>query len=804
MTLTGSKNIFFILAFSFAATILRAQTITLPNGWKLSPAGNTVELNSDLPLNMAVSPDGKYIAITNNGVSTQSIQLVSTAQQKVLFAREVGKSWLGLKFSRNSKKLYASGGNDNKILVYNVAGDTLALGDSFVLGAPWPVKISPTGLDIDEKKNRLYVVTKENNSLYVVDLTTKKIISQLQLSSEGYTCLLSPDRNSVYISLWGGGQLLKYDVARNSITDSVYTGRNTNDICQTTNGKYLFAANAVDNSVSVIDAHTFKAIETLNAALFPDAPAGSTTNSVALSNDDGLLYIANADNNCLAVFDVSKPGKSFSRGFIPTGWYPTCVRTDRGHVYVLNGKGNHSLPNPGGPQPVKKGEKDNYKKANKKNDQYIGGLFKGSMTVIDLSKKNSPEEWTKQVYANSPYSKEKENNPEGEAGNPIPMRRGNASPVKHVFYIMKENRTYDQVLSDIKEGNGDTSLLLFGNRVTPNQHALATQFVLLDNFYVDAEVSADGHNWSMAAYANDFVEKTWPTNYGGRGGNYDFAANKKAATPRNGFLWDYALRNGISFRDYGEFTDDDGTVYLPDLQKHMCPGYPGWNLKIKDVDREKIWEHDFDSLLTVNHVPALSIIYLPSDHTAGLNKKNHTPNAYVADNDQAVGRVIEHLSHSSAWESSAVFILEDDAQNGPDHVDAHRSIAFVAGPYVKRNYADHTMYSTSSMLRTIELILGLQPMSQYDAGATSMYRCFTPAANATPFNHIPENIDLDEYNASVKELDKQSESMDFSHPDRIPDLELSILLWKGIKGSIPYPGTKRAAFVSVHKDGDDD
>ena len=797
------KSILFVVMCVIAG-LLHAQTTLLPNGWKLSPAGKTINLESDLPLNMAISPNGKYIAVTNNGVGDQTIQLVSAHKRKLLSTIPIAKSWLGLKFSKDGKYLYASGGNDNRILIYRVAKNTLSLADSIVLGEPWPVKISPTGIDIDEARQKLYVVTKENNSLYIVDLASRKTVNIVQLSAEGYTCLLAPDCSQLFISLWGGGQVVKYDIALGKITDSVATGRNTNDMCQTADGKYLFAANAVDNTVSVIDCATFRITEVLSAARYPNAPCGSTTNSVALSRDEKRLYIANADNNCLAVFDVSVPGKSSSLGFIPTGWYPTCVRADKKHVYVLNGKGSRSYANPEGPQPVKKGDRDNYKKANKRSAQYIGGLMKGTLSVIDVNKKSDLGAWTKQVYDNMPYSREKELNAEGEAGNPVPTKSGQVSPIKHVFYIMKENRTYDQVLADVKGGNGDTSLLLFGSRITPNEHALASDFVLLDNFYVDAEVSADGHNWSMAAYANDFVEKTWPTNYGGRGGNYDFAANKKAALPGNGFLWDYAMRKGISFRDYGEFTDDDGSVYLPDLAKHMCPGYPGWNLKIKDVKREEIWEHDFDSLLAANAVPALNILYFPSDHTAGLNKKNWTPFAYVADNDQAVGRMIDHLSHAPLWKESAVFILEDDAQNGPDHVDAHRSIAFVAGPNVKRNFVDHTMYSTSSMLRTIELILGLPPMSQFDAGATPMYRCFTSQANGAAFTHLPENIDLNEFNASSMELNSQSELMDFSRPDRVPDLELSMLLWKSIKGPIPYPGTKRAAFVAAHAPTEED
>ncbi len=291
-------------------------------------------------------------------------------------------------------------------------------------------------------------------------------------------------------------------------------GDNPNEICLTKNGQYLFVSNANDNSVSVIDTREGKTVETLNAALYPDAPSGSTSNAVALSADEKTLYIANADNNCLAVFDVASPGFSHSEGFIPVGWYPTNIKVIGKKIFVSNGKGFTSMANPYGPNPYRPRQQVNYQKgdtARPKEVQYIGGLFKGTMSVIDAPDKNTMAIWSKAVYENTPYTKVRETVSVGEAGNPIPMKVGDPSPIKYVFYIIKENRTYDQVLGDIPEGNGDTSLVLFGENVTPNQHALAREFVLLDNFYVDAEVSADGHNWSLGAYATDYLEKTWPT-----------------------------------------------------------------------------------------------------------------------------------------------------------------------------------------------------------------------------------------------------------------------------------------------------
>ena len=434
--------------------------------------------------------------------------------------------------------------------------------------------------------------------------------------------------------------------------------------------------------------------------------------------------------------------------------------------------------------------------------QYIGGLFKGTLSVFPVPNAKKLSSLTKTVYENTPYTKEKELEANGEIGNPIPMKVGDKSPIKHVFYIVKENRTYDQVLSDLPGGNGDTSLLLFGRKYTPNQHAVCEQFVLLDNFYVDAEVSADGHNWSTAAYANDYTEKNWPTSYGGRSGTYDFEGQKKVAHPKGGFIWDHCLRAGITFRSYGEFADDY-KANIPVLEGKFCKTFTSWDESVPDTTRFKQWKHDFDSLLAINQVPQLNTLRFINDHTEGLSTGRKTPFAHVADNDYAVGLFIEYLSKSSIWDSSAVFILEDDAQNGPDHVDAHRSTAYVAGGYVKRGYVDHTMYSTSGMLRTIELILGMPPMSQYDAAAEPMWRCFNKIADKKPFVSIKPNINLNDINTVTSVNSKMSKSFDFTKEDRAPDLEFNKIIWQAVRGeNSEMPAPKRSAFliVSLKKD----
>ena len=790
------------------ASQLDKRRITLFNGWSLTPVGKSLALE-DMPLTIAISPSEKYAAVTNNGDGKQTITLIDVVDNKILDNPEIDKALIGLKFSEDNKYLYVSGGYDSKIFIYAISNNKLIKKDSLVLGKPWPEdKIGIAGLDADNVRGRIYAVTKEDNSLYIGDLKTKTILQKIPLSAEAYTCLLSPDKQMLYISLWGGGKVVVFDTRKEKIIGEVKTGSHPNDMAVTLNGKYLFIANANVNSVSVIDIAKRKVLENIVASLYPDAPSGTTPNGVALSADNKTLFIANADNNDLAVFDVSKPGKSYSKGFIPTGWYPTCVRVTGNRLLVTNGKGLSSFANPNGPNPLGKDVEHQKGEKTTSPELYTGTMFKGKLSVIPIPDQKILNIYSKAVYENTPYGKKTELKALGESRNPVPQKQSEVSPIKHVFYVLKENRSYDQVLGDMKEGNGDPSICIFGDSITPNEHSLAKQFVLLDNFYVNAEVSADGHNWSTAAYVTDYVQKMWPSNYSGRGGNYDFAGNRKIANPDKGFIWNYCFRAGVSFRNYGEFADEG---YLPktlrELAKHTCDPYPGWNLSIQDVYREKIWEKDFDSLLEINKVPQLSFVYLPNDHTSGMSKGAYTPIAHVADNDLALGRLIDHISHSSIWDNTAIFVLEDDAQNGPDHVDAHRSPAFIVSPYIKRGTVDHTLYTTSGMLRTVELILGLPPMSQYDAGATSMWNCFTSQRDLTPYDVKPANVNINARNVAETEsaASKVSATFNFSKPDAAPDLELNEVIWQSIKGANSVmPAPHRNAFVKLVKDKDDD
>ena len=777
---------------------LKSKQVTLPNGWKLSPHGSSLALG-DLPLNMAVSSNQKWMAVTNNGQSVQSLQLIDVASQQVLDTKELPKSWYGLKFAKDNQTIYVSGGNDNCIRVFTIKQNTLIEQGIINLSADPKADISPSGIEIDDASGKLYVVSKESNSLYVVDLKNKNIVDVFKLPAEAYTCILEKSTSILYISVWGKRQVLPFNTKSKTFLSAIAVGDHPNELVLTKNGKFLFVANGNDNSVSIIDTKLGKEIEVLNAALVPNALEGSSTNGIALSKDEEKLYIANADNNYLSVFEVEHPGNSKSLGFIPVGWYPTNVKVINGTVFVANGKGFSSFANPDGPNPIEKKQTVTYQKSDnnrKVRTGYIGGLMKGTMSIFKEPSSDELAILSKAVYSNTPYTKEIETNAAGEKGNPIPMKLGDASPIKYVFYILKENRTYDQVLSDIPGGNGDTTLLLFGEKYTPNQHKLAKEFVLLDNFFVDGEVSSDGHNWSTSAHATDYLEKTWPTSYGGRGGRYDGEGNREIANPKNGFIWDYCKRAGVSYRTYGEFADNF-KPNIPVIKDHFCPDFASFNQDVMDTNRFNSWKRDFDRLLAKNEVPRFNSLHFPNNHTEGQRIGKKTPFSYVADNDYAVGLFVEYLSKSPIWNESVVFMVEDDAQNGPDHVDAHRTTAFVAGGFVKRGFVDHTPYSTSSMLRTIELILGLPPMSQYDAAATPMFRSFLTETNSKGFVAELPRVSLFDINTKVTPSAEKSAKFDFKKEDAVPDLEFSEVIWKAVKGEDSImPAPRRAAIFS--------
>ncbi|MGA7160604.1 MAG: bifunctional YncE family protein/alkaline phosphatase family protein [Bacteroidota bacterium] len=761
----------------------------LPNGWILSPAGTSIDLG-DFPLGMQVSPDGKFAAIVNSGEGKQTISLVDISAKLVIQTLPIKKSWMGVCFNTQGNRIYVSAGNDNGIDEYVFEHDSATYLRTIELGKKYPEQdISPTDVVMNTDDSILFVVTKGNNSLYKIELSSGKILSSLAFSQPLYSCSIDEQRHLLYVSVWGASQIAVVDADSMTAKKFIPVGDHPSEMVRTKDGKRLFVANANLNTVSVVDLAAMKVIETISTSLSPDALNGSTPNSLALSPDNSTLYVANADNNFLAVINIEKFGQSRSEGFIPTGWYPTIVRAVGNLLLVTNGKGMMSKANP--------------------HHEYIGSLLVGTLSFIPVPAKEELAKYSAQVFQNTPFTRTRADQAWDEE-NPVPKSTSIGSPIKHVFYVIKENRTYDQLFGDLPEGNGDSSLCLFGKDVTPNQHALAEEFALLDNYYEDAEVSADGHNWSMAAYATDFVEKTWPTYYGGRGGEYDFE-QEGIASPSAGYIWDNCIRHNVSLRNYGEFFYDDDTangvspIKASGLLTRTSPHYRGWDLDYPDVKRAEAWMQEFDAYETGDSLPQFQIIRLPNDHTAGTKKGSLSPRAMVADNDRALGMIVERISHSRYWKESAIFVLEDDAQNGPDHVDAHRSIALVVSPYTKRKFVDHTMYSTSGMLRTMELILGLPPMSQYDASATPMFASFSLSRDETPFVARKNIIDLREKNALGAYGQERMEAFNLSKEDEVPENEFNEIIWKSVKGSASeMPAPVRSTFIVTGSHDDDD
>ncbi len=532
---------------------------------------------------------------------------------------------------------------------------------------------------------------------------------------------------------------------------------------------------------------------------------------------DGVLVVANADANNLSAFNVNDPRKAIPLGFIPTGWYPTSVRFNSfdKKIYVCNGKGLSSKSNRNGPNPNQPG---------RNLGEYIGALFKGTVSVINLPTPAAMASYSKQAYACSPLKKDVSANSDGiEEDNPIPEKLGDKSPIKHCVYIIKENRTYDQVLGDMPQGNGEKELCLFPAAITPNHHKLASEFVLLDNIYVDGEVSADGHEWSMGAYATDFVEKYWPLSYRGSPkkrfgypaeGNLDYVAR-----PSGGYIWDRCAEANVSYRSYGEWikngrkkadgTYEDAKASVKALEGHFDPKFRSFDLDYPDLKRAERFIEELHRFEKDGGFPQLTILRLPNDHTSGTSVGKPTPTAYVADNDLSLGLVVEAISKSKFWKDTAIFVIEDDAQNGPDHVDAHRVVSLVISPYTKRKYVDSTMYSTTSLLRTMELILGLKPMSQFDAAATPMYRSFTSKPDFAPYAHEIPRTDFKAVNVAGAWGADWSQHANLEKEDQADDLLFNEVIWKAVKGAnSTVPPPVRAAFfrpsVKKHDDDDDD
>ncbi len=814
--------------------------VQLPNQWKLKPTGTHLDVG-DFPVNIQFHPTGQYAAILHNGYREHEVIVVSLAATRKIVSRTiVPQSFTGLAFSPDGKQVYASGGEFDRVHVWDfdkgllhnartigiekdtgrmVAGGlTLdAAGKDLFVTAVWGDAVVRIPLDNPENKTviRLAVeATKPEkpqgdppspaDGRREIDETVAADLGKAPIKNNSfpYTCLAEPNGKRLFVSLWANAKVAVVDLETNKVIAGWPTAAHPTELVLSPDAKTLYVSCANSTKVSVFDTATGTAIQTIHCALYPQAPSGNTPNSLCLTPDGQMLFVANADANNLAVFNIADPKAAKPLGFIPTGWYPTSVRyhAKEKMLYVANGKGRASKPNPSGANP----------EIPRSTIEYIGSLFSGTVSAIPLPTPADMAKYSKVAFDCSPLRADTGARADDVAAdNPIPRKPGDKSPIKHCIYIVKENRTYDQVFGDLKQGNGEPSLCLFPEKVTPNHHKLVEQFVLLDNTYVEGEVSADGHEWTMGAYATDFVEKMWPLSYrGSPKGTFGYPSEGHMdgiARPAGGYLWDRCKDAGVSYRSYGEWiengkkrpdgTFEDSRATVKALEGHFDPKFRGYDLDYTDVNRAAGFIEELNRFEKEGNFPQLTILRLPNDHTIGTRVGKPTPTAMVADNDLALGLVVEAVSKSKFWKETAIFVIEDDAQNGPDHVDAHRVTALVISPYTKRKFVDSTMYSTSSMLRTMELILGLKPMSIFDAAARPMYHSFTAKPDFTTYEHVEPKVDLKATNKPEAFGAALSEKLDLAKEDQADDILFNEIIWKSVKGANSrMPAPVRAAF----------
>ena len=790
----------------------------LVSGWRIQPAGKQIPLDT-LPLSSALSRDGRHLLILNGGYNPPSVSVLRTDTMQEIGRTPVADGWLGLTFSQDGKFVYVGGGSQASVFEFSFSDGKLAPSRTFEIVPEktrthrdfiGDVAVSPDG-------RLIYAAGLFHDAVHVINPQSGRVIEKFPTGRRPYRILFHPDGKSYLVSSWADGAVYHHNALSGERLALVRLGQHPTDMIwrarkaeETEEDQKpwplrLFVAAAHTNNVYTVgmsESKDMRVLESINIAMRPRQPLGMTPSALAMNNNESVLYVACSDANAVAVVDISD-SKSFVAGYVPTAWYPTAVRTladDR--LIVLNGRGLRSFPNPDGPNPMQQTAVSHIGEP-RPVVEYVGRLQTGTASVIDPFDGEQLDAYTKTVLGNSPYRDEYLDRVPIEAGNPVPSRPGDPSPIRHVLYIVKENRTYDQVLGDLGKGNGDPKLTLFGENITPNHHKLAREFVLLDNFYVNADVSADGHNWSASAIASDYVQKMWPNSYARRRRHYDYEGGEVAAISPAGYIWTNALAAGVSFRNYGWWVNNapaapDGspqiaTVRDPALAKVTNMYFRGFDMDYPDVKRAAVFIQELREFEKTGQMPKLMVMRLGNDHTSGTAAGKIAPDSAVADNDLALGTIVEALSKSKFWPNVAVFVLQDDAQNGPDHVDSHRAPAFVISPYTRRGVIDSTMYNTTSMLRTIELITGLRPMTHFDAAARPMSAAFASKPDTGPYDAEESRIPLDKRNPAQSATAARSAQLDLSEADRIDDDELNDILWRALRTDEP-PAPVRSYF----------
>lgn len=825
------------------------ESYVVPTSQIIDPAGTTITFPGR-PVDLALNPDETILAVKN----LNNIVFFNVADQSIkqtLALPAAGNTFTGIGWSDNGQKVWTTDTRgylrsailqgtglfdwkDAILLSSKIKSKGQFPGESEILDKSASAANGPGypgGFAIDEQRGYIYVTLNRYNSVGIVNMKTYKFEAYVPVGIAPYSIIIKG--NKAYVSNWGGRLSVKGDKTSMSAGTAVVVDPKTGIASSGTvsvidlstrktikeikvhllpsgmvlhpDGSKLYVANANSDLISVINTETDKVIKDLNPKPMAELPFGSAPNALAISMDGRTLYVANGGNNLIAVIDLTT---DVVKGLIPTGWYPGAVvlSKDGNKLFVANVKGLGSRQLTQGAEGYKS----------------HGQL--GSVSFILVPSKNVLEEYTVKAATNmrlpgitQTMNLEKVK----EKIVPVPTKPGEKSVFKHVLYIIKENKTYDQVFGGLKQGNGDSSLCQFGRNVTPNHHALAENFVLLDNIYCNGVLSADGHQWTDEGYVTEYLEKS----FGGFVRSYPYRGDDPLAFASSGFIWDQVIKKGLSYRNYGEFIVEDVTnpkdvswsqMYeeyknnthnitikaksqLHTLEPYNCPTYPGFTGKVPDVYRAKEFIKELKAYEAKGEFPSFITMLLPNDHTVGVNENYPTPNAAVADNDLALGQIIEAVSKSKFWKETAIFVIQDDPQSGLDHVDGKRTVAFCISPYTKRGEVISTQYNQNSILRTIELILGLSPMSQFDLVATPMDDCFTGKPNFTPYQALPNQIPLDQMNPKLSSLKgkqkywaKKSMEMPLEEADEANDDDFNKIIWYAVKGyDVPYPKISR-------------